>query len=147
MTELASSCLSAINALEVLDKSLAWFHYNSLPPSDNIRLRIESVQARKRQKVDNESMKDDGEPITEVVTITDLTKRYTMVMARLELGREFSDQVTPMKSQEAVKLCSFAGKFDLAISIAKLFEIPLDDVFDGMTRKCLSLINSNMVVS
>ncbi|CAG8793048.1 19418_t:CDS:10, partial [Cetraspora pellucida] len=137
MTELASSYLSAINALEVLDKSLAWFHYNSLPPTDNVR-------ARKKQKVDNESMKDDGEPMTEVVTITDLTKRYTMVMARLELGREFSDQVTPMKSQEAVKLCSFAGKFDLAISIAKLFEIPLDDVFDGMTRKCLSLINSNM---
>ncbi|CAG8502835.1 18339_t:CDS:10 [Dentiscutata erythropus] len=140
MTELASSYLSAINALEVLDKSLAWFHYNSLPPSDNVR-------ARKRQKVDNELMNGDGEPITEVITITDLTKRYTMVMARLELGREFSDQVTPMKSQEAVKLCSFAGKFDLAISIAKLFEIPLDDVFDGMTRKCLSLINSNMTVS
>ncbi|CAG8612586.1 18287_t:CDS:10, partial [Racocetra fulgida] len=56
----------------------------ALDAFSNEQLRIESVQARKRQKVDNESMK--------VVTITDLTKRYTMVMARLELGREFSDQ-------------------------------------------------------
>ncbi|CAG8588721.1 10102_t:CDS:2, partial [Scutellospora calospora] len=50
MTELASSYLSAINALEVLDKSLAWFHYSPLPLSDNAR-------ARKRQRVDDESMK------------------------------------------------------------------------------------------
>ncbi|CAG8505921.1 7920_t:CDS:10 [Acaulospora morrowiae] len=136
MTDLASSYLSAINALEqVTPVSLAWFHYITLSPSDDDR-------SRKRTKYD-EASKDENKVITEIISLPDLKKSYTLVMARLELGREFAEKVTPIKSQEAVKLCSYAGKFDLAISIAKLFEIPLDDVFERMTRKCLLPLNSN----
>ncbi|CAG8580228.1 5118_t:CDS:10, partial [Acaulospora colombiana] len=136
MTELASSYLSAINALEqVSPASLAWFHYITLSPSDDDR-------SRKRTKYDEEASKD-NKVITEIISLPELKKSYTLVMARLELGREFTEKVTPIKSQEAVKLCSYAGKFDLAISIAKLFEIPLDDVFERMTRKCLLPSSSN----
>ncbi|CAG8533571.1 2729_t:CDS:10 [Diversispora eburnea] len=109
MTDLASSYLSAIDALEqVIPPSLAWFHFAPLSLSDGDR------------------------------------KSYTLAMARLELGREFAEKtVTSIKSHDAVKLCSYAGKFDLAISIAELFDIPLDDIFERMTRKCLLPLDSN----
>ncbi|RHZ71345.1 hypothetical protein Glove_259g12 [Diversispora epigaea] len=89
MTDLTSSYLSAFDTLEqVIPPSLTLFHFAPLSLNDGDRINDAS---------------------TELISLNDLKKSYTLAMARLELDEIYwKKTVTSIKSYDVVELCSYA---------------------------------------
>ncbi|CAJ0823851.1 17914_t:CDS:10 [Entrophospora sp. SA101] len=129
MTEVATSYLTSMNTLKLLEPDDAWFYYVNIFNDDD-----EGRALKKRKKDDGTSGNCDK---LEMINIQKIRQDYTLSMARLELGHHQPlEEVRIGNVNEIVRMCSYVNKFDLAISVANAHNLAFDDIFANMTNKC-----------
>ena len=129
LQEEVNAYLSAINALKLVNPEDAWL-LNSKPPSKKIHFKFEQptqiVQQKKPEKK---------------ISILDLEKNYLLCLSILKLHyiqHPNVDQIGPrLSAKEYFNLLVRNQLFNLAFSLAKIFEFDLSPVFEEITRKCL----------
>ncbi|CAJ0762229.1 13356_t:CDS:2, partial [Entrophospora sp. SA101] len=128
MTEVATSYLTSMNTLKLLEPDDAWFYYVNIFNDDD-----EGRALKKRKKDDGTSGNCDK---LEMINIQKIRQDYTLSMARLELGHHQPlEEVRIGNVNEIVRMCSYVNKFDLAISVANAHNLAFDDIFANMTNK------------
>ena len=152
-TEQAQAYLTAMNSISFVEKESAWFSFTA-------QLDAATMEpAHKRRKVDlilTQSLAQLGMYIrkliviethslgeyVDVIDLQTMRREYALLLAKLDLASKFSDfsfsQGFP-DPEDAFTLYIQAQKYQSALSLGRLFELPLTKVFTHLAEQCVRL--------
>ncbi|XP_047124600.1 nuclear pore complex protein Nup160 [Hydra vulgaris] len=149
----AKCLLASLNALKLVESKYAWI----VRPQENYSKNNTLVKSS-NDFTHSPKRRENGEEIyysststkkctTSIVIIEfhDLEKSYMLLLARLKLlqhGKNESIVVGPgLSASETVILLSQVGLFDMAFSLANIYNLPFKRIFETLASKCVNLVN------
>ncbi|XP_063052787.1 nuclear pore complex protein Nup160 [Engraulis encrasicolus] len=128
--------LAALNCLRLIRPDYAWI----VQPSSGST--YERPGASPKRNYDGEFAPGPVKRQIDILELTDLQKEYLLARSRLTLAQQHPPSAAIAGSASAVEMVTLlvqTGLFDTALSLCQTFKLPLTQVFEGLTFKCIKL--------
>ncbi|KAH7034357.1 nucleoporin Nup120/160-domain-containing protein [Linnemannia elongata] len=151
LTEASETYLAAINSLHLSGPDSAWVTISSTgygPDEISKRRRLSSLStASASRPVGLPNREEAGKTNkVEVVSLSDMKREYALVLAKLQLVREIPTHVAPvafaLTPRETQAMLLRRGYHDMATSLALLYQLDLDIVFNSLVDSYLVALSS-----
>ncbi|KAF8932192.1 nucleoporin Nup120/160-domain-containing protein [Dissophora ornata] len=133
LVEASKAYLAAINALHLAAPQYNWV---AIPTKGS-----ETDERSKRRRLSSSTSVSSK---LEIVQLTDMKKEYALTAAKLQLVREIPSHIKPaaltMCARDAEIMLVRLGYFDKATSLALLWELDLDVVFNALVDRYLDAL-------
>ncbi|KAL5007266.1 hypothetical protein ScPMuIL_016072, partial [Solemya velum] len=140
----AQCYLAALNALRLVNPDYAWI---VKPIHANKSMLLEEDGGSPKRNFDGEEKHDQMCRKMDIVELADIEKEFLLVDARLRLIKYDPDPAlmsgpTP-GADEMVGLLVNSGLFDRAVIVCHAFALPLNNVIETLTLKCINLAKNS----
>ncbi|XP_062403164.1 nuclear pore complex protein Nup160 [Sardina pilchardus] len=128
--------LAALNCLRLIRPDYAWI----VQPASGST--YERPGASPKRNYDGEFAPGPVKRQIDILELTDLQKEYLLARSRLTLAQQHPPSAAIAGSASAVEMVALlvqTGLFDTALSLCQTFKLPLTQVFEGLTFKCIRL--------
>lgn len=132
----ARNLLAAVNALSLVDKRFAW-----VATSEGSARKSALKRKRTSSYIPTDVFAPDKHAIT-LVTLEDIEAEYRLVLASLQLSRQFEElheHGVSVKADEIVGLLVQRNMFDQAQSAAESLKVDMTHLFVALATKCVDL--------
>ncbi|KAK3835045.1 MAG: nucleoporin Nup120/160-domain-containing protein [Linnemannia gamsii] len=151
LTEASETYLTAINSLHLTGPDSAWVTISNTgygPDEVSKRRRLSTLSTASSTRPAGFSGREQAESINKVtvVSLSDMKKEYAMVVAKLKLVREIPEHVAPvaltLTPRETQSMLLRRGYYDMATSLALLYQLDLDIVFNFLVDCYLTALSA-----